>query len=387
MKPITLIILLALFPLQFNAQTLQSIVADTDTKEPLQLASAYFEGSSLGAISNTEGKFSFTVKNRLNAHLVVSCIGYESVLIINPFKSMPDTVFLEKKNYTIDDIEVVSKTLFSREQKMRTFKEEFLGTTRSAKKCKILNEDSLSLIFDKKNNTLHARSNVPLDIINHYLGYKIRWEIVDFTIYYKNSKSLKHHNIDSVINVGLPFFEPVLERNLVYKNHRKEIYDFSQRRFFKLLVENKISSDEYRIFLDRDIYINPLSAERNEQINFSKIFLKTDSVFITNKQSNEEIRLSPSILNSSGRFEVNLITVRIVPIGDKRYDGRYKSAKIQGQDFHSTSWSKLCFLKSDFTVDYYGNTDLLQSHSLYIDGTMGNQRVGDMLPMDYLPEN
>ncbi|MCW1952844.1 MAG: carboxypeptidase-like regulatory domain-containing protein, partial [Flavobacteriia bacterium] len=78
--PSTRYLLLLLLGLSMNwaqaQKTIQGQVLDALNKTPLDGVSVYFDGSSLGTITNAQGKFELTVPSSISAPLIVSYMGY-----------------------------------------------------------------------------------------------------------------------------------------------------------------------------------------------------------------------------------------------------------------------------------------------------------------------
>ena len=79
--------------LKSQAQTYKSVVCDSLTKQALPSASIRVKDTNLGTTTNTDGKFSLSVKKGI---IVVSYIGYMSKSISS--SALPDTVFLAENN-------------------------------------------------------------------------------------------------------------------------------------------------------------------------------------------------------------------------------------------------------------------------------------------------
>ena len=66
----------------FSQTELKSKVVEFMTYEPLENASIYIENSTIGSVSNTDGKFVLSVPQELeNDTLVISSIGFKSFRI------------------------------------------------------------------------------------------------------------------------------------------------------------------------------------------------------------------------------------------------------------------------------------------------------------------
>jgi len=94
------------------AQTeLKSKVADFLTFLPIESASIYIKNTTIGTISNTDGKFILLVpKEFKNDTLIISSIGYKSFkMVISDFDNTMD-IYLEEDVASLDEVVVVSST-------------------------------------------------------------------------------------------------------------------------------------------------------------------------------------------------------------------------------------------------------------------------------------
>lgn len=90
---------------------LKSKIVDFLTFVPLENASVYIQNTTIGTVSNTDGKFSLIVpRENVKDTLIISSIGYKSFkTVISEFDNTMD-VFLEEDIASLDEIVVVSDT-------------------------------------------------------------------------------------------------------------------------------------------------------------------------------------------------------------------------------------------------------------------------------------
>lgn len=95
----------------FSQVELKSKIIDFTTYEPLENASIYIENSTIGSVSNVDGKFVLSVPKRLeNDTLVISSIGYKSFkILVSEFVNDED-IFLEEDIASLDEILIVVET-------------------------------------------------------------------------------------------------------------------------------------------------------------------------------------------------------------------------------------------------------------------------------------
>ncbi len=105
-------LLILVFSINTFSQTeLKSKIVDFLTYEPLESASIYVENSTVGSISNTDGRFVLTVPQELeNDTLVISSIGYKSFrTLVADFVNNED-VFLEEDIASLDEVLIIAET-------------------------------------------------------------------------------------------------------------------------------------------------------------------------------------------------------------------------------------------------------------------------------------
>lgn len=109
------------------SQSISGTVYDSVTKEPLLGASVYFEGTTIGGITDEQGKFTLYTEKSSTSQLVVSYLGYTDA-ILTPSSDAPIKVYLVAKEESLDEVVVTATPLFTREQMLIAFRAQFLGT-------------------------------------------------------------------------------------------------------------------------------------------------------------------------------------------------------------------------------------------------------------------
>lgn len=312
-----------------NSQTTSGKVFQATTKLPLEGVSVYFDGTTIGTITDQNGYFEISLSNTLSAPLIISFLGFETQQIANPFAQPEWQIPLTEKVIALDEV-VLQLDTWSREKKMNHFKREFLGVTTEALSSKILNEKKIGLRYDPSSQVLSAYCNEPIIIVNKYLGFKIAYNLARFNINYKKSLS-GLQLVGSVFYSGSSFFEELDKktRRKHLKNREKAYYG-STLHFMRSLAGKKLHENKFRIFYDK-FEVRPYKHFIIEpQENFTKVSMNVDAL---------------SIL----------------------YDGTHQS----GIEFKAES----------FYIDYYGNYD--KPNEILLSGDFGLQRISKMLPLDY----
>ena len=109
-KSFLIIWLLILTALPALAQTrlIEGTVVDSLTQEPLGYVSVYLRGTTHGAMTDEDGKFSLSAN--ANQTLVASCIGYhEKRFVVSHLKSNPIKIKLVPSDYQLSEVVVKPK--------------------------------------------------------------------------------------------------------------------------------------------------------------------------------------------------------------------------------------------------------------------------------------
>jgi hypothetical protein len=328
-----IVLLFVLLPFLCVSQTFSGRVIDKATKRPLETAAVYFDNTTIGTTTNENGEFSITYSDAVQSILVISYLGYEKVLITDYRNENNITVELIEATNTLDAVYLDYDDGLTRKQKLSLFKREFLGTSKFAKSCKILNEEDLILRYDKRKKVLYASSTAPIELKNKALRYEVAFDIMEFEIGFRYVKvKSKTFTVNSVTYFGTSFYKNLdgFNTKKTIKN-RETVYKGSVQHFMRSLYNKNLREENYWIFHDKF---------RVEEWDYFTI---------------EDIRDSD--------FKKVTLSDKVAIL----YNNKFQSGLQLEVD--------------EFFVDAYGNyTPII---GVYFSGAMGSQRVGDALPSDY----
>lgn len=320
-------VLLILSSLITYAQTLKGTVLDAKTKQPLETVSVYFDNTTIGTTTNAKGEFSIDYTDAVQSTLVISFLGYDKQYISNFRDKTTVIIELNEAAEQLDEVVIDADDGMSRAVKLRWFRKEFLGQSVYGKSCKILNEKDLRFRYNKKTNTLIAWSNTPVLVRNKSLKYDISFDIIEFELVIGNWSSA------SVTYSGTTFFKDIdTKGKKKTSKNRAEAYRGSVQHFMRALYNKKFKEEGY-IFGVKGFKVDPFK--------FFKI---------------------------SNADENNIKTITLIDKLDIFYEDASESV-IQ------TSETNI------FRVDEFGNYEEIPN--VLFGGDMGNQRVGDLLPLNY----
>ncbi|EGV43786.1 carboxypeptidase-like regulatory domain-containing protein [Bizionia argentinensis JUB59] len=318
--------------LKTYSQTVSGVVIDSNTNQPIEGASVYFDNTTVGTISNEQGLFNIQKPTAVTSPLVISFLGYKKQVISGYSPDEKLSVLLVEDISALNEVFLVSKDSWSRERKMKEFKTSFFGISKNALSCEILNEDDIRLQFLEDQNKLVASATVPLIIMNKKLKYQIQYDLQDFEIDYNYQVELDSYFASSVYYAGTMFYTSESNsRNIVRR--RIKAYKGSVLHFMRSLLEEKLKENKFiLLFNGREV-------------------LAENFISVSNTDN-------PSI------FQVELHQ----PLTVVSENDIEKNSVITSSETY-------------FYLDRNGNH--MPADALIFKGYFGNNRVGDTLPLDY----
>jgi hypothetical protein len=337
MKKITIYFLLFL-SIKSYSQKIYGVVLDGDTKKPIIGASVYFNNTTIGTSTNFNGEFSIALKHKIETPLVVSNMGYITSQKAELSANKKLIFLLYKSNNMLEEAIINTNDGWSREIKMKEFLKHFLGETANGRACEVLNKEEILLRFNKAKKKLTAEAVVPIIIKNHNLGFIISVQLVNFEVNYSFvSKNNRRRIFYNTYYSSTNFFKSIDDSPKTIKK-RKKTYNGSLLHFMRALAKNKLLKNGYRL---------------NEIAKYP-----TDNKRPVSPKKYIKIRK----LDSLG------VMVKL----DKNLNIIYKTGK---QSIVQSS-------VDEFFINSFGNH--FPKRKVLFRGDLGNQRMGDSLPLDYL---
>ncbi len=344
-----LVIFCILGTFQNYGQTLiQGIVIAKNTQEPLSGVAIYLSGTSMGVVSSVDGTYRINYPDGINAPLIFRTMGYETLQFPDPLNTDLSTISMIEKPDELDVVYLTEDT-WSRSKKERYFRQFFLGRVPAAEDMEVLNIKDVKLRFDKTTNTLSAYSNSPVLVRNSILGYDIQVDITEFEIIFDpiplnnitisgDSKFEKptHFPKSSYMGITTYFKEmegkrPSMKRRL---RNRERLYDVSDLKLYRSLMEDKLEENNYKLYHDRK-RVEIKNQVRSRKIGeLYKVSFRERGYLLMDKENNQ------------------------TPV----------------------------YISEDKTIviDKYGNC--ITGRNITFGGFLGSLHLSGMLPLDYYPE-
>lgn len=172
-------------PVAFSvtAQTInvKGRVVDRESKSALPFVTVFVNNTSKGTVADENGVFELEMKTGQH-ELVLSLMGYESLVFADDFSGdLPRFVFqMVPKPIDLNELQVDGERSQEWYDNFRIFEYYFLGNSRFALGCEIINPEVLVIDFDQ--SVLKVHSVDFLIIENHQLGYRISYLLTSFEL-------------------------------------------------------------------------------------------------------------------------------------------------------------------------------------------------------------
>jgi len=317
------------------AQIIKGTVFDKITNESLEGASVYLDGTTIGVITNSEGKFEIDLNNTNNTQLIVSYIGFKTEIFQPSELKRNLNVFLIESPNELEEI-ILDADIWSRQKKMQIFESEFLGKTLASNYCRIINKEDIVLKYNSSNNTLTAYSYKPIVIINKYLGFKIVFNIQDYELqFFDNSQENPH--VSKFHYAGTSFFTEL--KKTTSKRHlknRQNAYNGSLIHFMRALSNKTLTENKFTVYY-KSLPVEPYK------------FFK--------------------IAKENNKTKIDMLVDYLI---------------IVFNNFHQSS-IEFSTKEHIFYIDKNGNHNI--SSSILFGGSFGSKRISEMLPLNYSTNN
>jgi hypothetical protein len=399
-------VLLLVFCANVHAQNLYSITGVVQDKkgETLPGAGIYLSGYTTATVTNNEGRFNLAKLKPGSYEVVVQMMGYlpysKSVVISD--QSVNITIVLQENTVQLREVVITADP--NRAKNLQLFKEFFIGRTPNSAKCKILNPDVLYIKYDGDNRILSVTSNEFLVVENRALGYRLKYMLNLFEY---------NFNTRIVYFSGLPVFEDLKgsgSKRRTWLKNREIAYAGSPQHFFQSLYRNKVQEEGFIIYKRINVP-NPnrpsdsyIAAARARLMRKRKSAIIPGSIItdsLTMLQQLQDLPKEYTTLDMSGVSTDTLVkqiypNMKSINYKDELYimytkeeesigysnTGHYIMRPLTVPNYQI---SVVQMLKGP--VSFYANGGMHDAKSLLFEGFWAYEKIGDMVPMDYVPIN
>lgn len=340
----------------------QNVIAGTvttQTGEPLKSATVFISGSQRITMCDETGHFRLDNIDDGSYQLTVTMVGYSPSAqnVVIQGKSVTLAIKLKPKQVILNQVNIGGKDNW--DAHFKQFREVFLGKTKNADACVILNPKVIN--FSTNRGLLLADAEDFLIIENPRLGYRIKYLLKDFGYNTKTQLTLYS---------GETSFEPLKgtsKMQATWEKNRLEAYQGSFMHFLRSVYQNTvlqngfIINSVYNTYLKQDM-ITPLLLIDDRPVKFDTLVNVIDTSFISLK------------------FKTLMFT----------YDPR--KARSAKTSMAYPIMKEIKIVSKTTTINLYANEAVIDRRGAHrdfrdflIEGYLAKNRVGDQLPFEYQP--
>ena len=356
-------------------------VIDDSTSAPIQNANVFLAHTTLGRGTDSAGRFGITNIPLGFYELAASRVGYtfrSYQITLSESCKKEFEIRLRPSAVRIGEVVVSAPDVTEWEDRLKTFTELFLGKSRLARECKILNPEVLDFIAGE-NGQFQASARAPLEIDNRALGYHIRFFLRNLSVGRPDvHASVSLLGNDFLTTEGLPEYTELNASTNEEMEHwidnRSSAFAGSLRHFLSALFRKTVLADGFEMYLTSRL---PGVLKDNTEIGSSLVsvggwkpqtrLVWEEDILVENANTRE------AQIEYQGWLEVDYKRALI----EREYDSIVKP----GSDAR-VSWVRLN--KTPITVTADGM--ITEPFPTIVSGYWAWQRLADALPLDYIPE-
>lgn len=347
--------------------------------EPVSTASVYINNTTIGTTSKENGDYTLKGISPGVYEIIVSHVGFELVVYKVEVKSddLRLTFRMEPKVKQMRDILVV--TASQREKWLTIFKDNFLGQTVAASRSRIMNEDEIFFEKGPNRNIIRAFSEMPLIIENKELGYRIFFQLQEF--YYDAQEG-------RTLFFGFTRYEELRETAGSvpgkYRRNREKTYRGSTLHFYHSLLADQLDKEGFSTYLTLPPDTSASVNKPDLELTGGTFKIRTGTPRLSVAVSRKDIFFTDSINRS-----VNFLRWKGTLQVRYRFNPYYKEAlkrKIMvSGNLPEGFQSSVEMLESPAYLD--ANGLLINPLSVQYSGFWSYEKLANMLPINYRPEN
>ncbi len=338
--------------------TVKGKIVEASSSKPVEFANVYFNNSLTGTVSDTTGHYILKNIEPGSYVIIVSFVGYEpyrKTITVASNDTLVVNVFLKPSLVQLSEVEVKGKVDAKWKRQLNKFEGYLFGPDVGDKDCEILNPGYLTFDDNPKTDSFTAESKVPLEIINHKLGYKIYFTLRQFSIYK-----------GALTYFGDTHFEALKAETskelITWEMNRNEAYRGSLRDFFKNLIDNTLQQNNFLAYqvLPSDSYINSrLYADK-----LGKVLIPLNLKNMVFKGANE-----------GNCYILSRLPIEIIYTGHYTRDSPYPDMPYEVSRI----------VLNTGRIELSSNGFVYDPTSFTVTGGRAGERMGDMLPREFKP--
>jgi hypothetical protein len=342
--------------------TITGVVKDAETGETLPFCNVFINNTTVSTVTDLDGNYTLSGIESGPVELGFSFMGYiaeTKSLTLSPGGKLTVNMNLKPFAQELSDVEIKASRDKAWERDLRKFQNLFIGIDEAASKTQILNPWVIDFPTSQERNAFVAKADLPIEIENLYLGYKITFNLRDF--------------YDSPTNfriVGAARFEELKSdsetQRAAWEKNRAEVYRKSPMNMFRSLLNGTAEREGFYLYGDKaggSASMNMRSDIFANELGKSVVPFKAEPLVTP---------ASPPgtyFLNLKGRIEIH-------------YQKGFAQANTYKDAPYPVSWLEV----NGGRLKIKENGMMLNPQDVVFSGDMDRKRVSNLLPLDYNAE-
>lgn len=355
--------LFILLNINLHAQSVSGNVKD-ERNLPLPGTTVFLIGTKIITVCDAVGHFVLSNVPPGNYDIAIKIVGYQpfikSILVTD--EPIQLKIKLKPNDNQLNEVTISADK--NRPKYLAIFKREFLGLSRNAQACEIVNPEVLYFQFDKKQQLLKASADEFMIVKNNALGYLLKFLLSDFS--YDEEANI-------VSFQGYPYFEEIKgtpTQEIAWANSRKKAYLGSITHFMRALYAHQTSMEGFSLY---KVHNRPRHGSQ-ESFKQAPYIEKTEV-------SPVKLVARAGAHTSSLNFDDCLYVVYKNEMEPDDYASKGYHIEAPGYNLPEGQASYLYLLTKDVIIDSNGSFN--PSNGIFFEGYLGWEKVGDMLPIEY----
>jgi hypothetical protein len=366
-------------PLGSVSSTLSGSVRDSATGKPVPGVSVFLNSTSKGSVTRDDGTFILTGIPPGRYQLIVSAIGYATIVMEITTRRLPPSLKITLHNQASELAAVTVEPYLKNGWKKwgKLFWDNFIGTTDNASSCTIRNKDALRFRYYLKSRKLTVSAVEPLIITNKALGYDLEYRLENFTYDFES-------NIISFY--GYPLFREMptddSTRQHKWENARKIAYLGSMMHFMRSLYQGRLQQDGF--IVQHLIQVPNIERQRVKNLYIPQV-TPTDSIPIDTLHHYWEVLRQPDSFVQKVKSYDNLVSIN--PDQTRRFYFIGDFTVIYGNGHLG-----IAYTESSMELMYPTPIEIEENGAYYPAETLlskGNwaktEKIANLVPRDYYP--
>lgn len=332
--------------------TVEGVIFNQADEISIPLVNVFFSGTTIGTMSNENGKFEITDLEPGQYQLIISHINYDVQIV--PIQIIDRSINLgqinlSEKKMEVSSVMVEGETNNKWKRQFNRFKRFVLGENYKDRDIKVANAYASDFIESKE--ALSLGQPFPLEFENRYTGYKIYYHVEDFQM---------GKNVEQFV-FGYPSFtelEPSNDRQKRrWERNREVALKGSLRHFFSSLLNSNLEANQYTAAI----------SELPKGAYFTSAPEPTLNIPVSSFNVPDYMSIEPT--ESKGIYKVSLNGfLRMDYFGEKIYSGVGQTTYIEAP-------------KGQFYL--LENGLVLNPDDLKLHGYLAKEGLYELLPLDY----